>query len=545
MNSKLPQHSVGRKVVQFTIWIALLAVQSLTANTITVTNTADNGPGSLRAALASATNGDTIDATDVSGTILLTSGELLVTNALTILGPSSASLAVNGNGSSRVFHIGSNTVVSLSSLIITNGSRTNLGASGGGIWNDHATLTINNCAIVGNSANSVGGSGGGIVSAGNLQILNSLLSNNAARSGGGIYVAYGTVAITNCVLSSNSASNSGGGINGSATLTIANSTISSNAARFFGGGISWYSGLTILNSTINGNTAGDSGGGVYADPQATVGILNSTFNDNAAAGQGGGVCNLAYWMHIANATFCTNTATQGGGIYSSHLMTIANSTLAGNSAPQGGGIYNKDGSLGIQSTILSTGALGSSITNDSGIVNSSGYNLSSDAGGGVLTHWSDFHNVDPKLGPLQDNGGPTLTMALRADSWAVDHGHQDQISLVFQSSTDQRGQPRTYDDPSIGNFFPPNDGDGTDIGAYEASPCNISRLVIYARELRMIEFNSVLGRNYIVQSRPSPVSGAWADLSGIIAGNGGIARAFDYNVNSPPTRFYRVKQQPQ
>src|SRR5262249_46384430 len=76
---------------------------ALPANIIVVTNTNDSGPGSLRQALADANDGDTIDATGVSGTILLTSGELEITHGVTINGPGAASLAVNGNANSRVF----------------------------------------------------------------------------------------------------------------------------------------------------------------------------------------------------------------------------------------------------------------------------------------------------------------------------------------------------------------------------------------------------------------------------------------------------------
>src|SRR5262249_12195548 len=76
---------------------------ALPANTILVTNTNDNGTGSLRDALASANDGDTIDATGVSGTILLTSGELQINHNVTINGPGAGNLAVNGNGTSRVF----------------------------------------------------------------------------------------------------------------------------------------------------------------------------------------------------------------------------------------------------------------------------------------------------------------------------------------------------------------------------------------------------------------------------------------------------------
>src|SRR5262245_456054 len=79
------------------------AGRALPADIILVTNTNDSGPGSLRDALAAANDGDTIDATGVSGTILLTSGELQIIHGVTINGPGAGTLAVNGNGSSRVF----------------------------------------------------------------------------------------------------------------------------------------------------------------------------------------------------------------------------------------------------------------------------------------------------------------------------------------------------------------------------------------------------------------------------------------------------------
>src|SRR6266576_2810114 len=121
---------------------ALIAVLSLlpagraTAQaTITVSSTADSGAGTLRAALASAANGDTIDASGVTGTILLTSGELLVPNSVTILGPGPANLAVNGNAAGRVFNI-SGTIVTVASLTLTNGKAVGgfPANSGGGIY---------------------------------------------------------------------------------------------------------------------------------------------------------------------------------------------------------------------------------------------------------------------------------------------------------------------------------------------------------------------------------------------------------------------------
>ena len=94
------------------------------AATIPVTNTADNGPGSLRAAIAGAANGDTIDATGVSGAITLTSGELLITNNLSIIGPGRTNLAIDGNfpnTTNRVFHVMNLLTVGISGLSITNG----------------------------------------------------------------------------------------------------------------------------------------------------------------------------------------------------------------------------------------------------------------------------------------------------------------------------------------------------------------------------------------------------------------------------------------
>jgi len=108
-------------------------------NIIVVTNTNDSGPGSLRDALAAANDSDTIDATGVSGTILLISGELQITHNVTINGPGAGNLAVNGNATFRVFeNFASN--VTISGLTMTNGSAPGT-VEGGGILN-HGGLTV-------------------------------------------------------------------------------------------------------------------------------------------------------------------------------------------------------------------------------------------------------------------------------------------------------------------------------------------------------------------------------------------------------------------
>src|SRR5262245_24990291 len=103
------------KICNAILPFVLLAFQTAGAANVNVTSTADTGPGSLRAALASASDGDTINVS-VTGTLLLTSGELLVMKSLTVLGPGATSLAVNGNAASRVFHIGSGMTVTIAGL---------------------------------------------------------------------------------------------------------------------------------------------------------------------------------------------------------------------------------------------------------------------------------------------------------------------------------------------------------------------------------------------------------------------------------------------
>src|SRR5262245_39194593 len=123
-----------------------LIAPSTQAATITVTNTNDSGTGSLRQAIADAVNGDTIEF-GVTGTINLTTGELLVNKNVTLNGPGSDHLVVDGNHASRVFHVAGGVTATIAGLAITNGSASDWG---GGIHNDQSVLTVNNCNIVGN-----------------------------------------------------------------------------------------------------------------------------------------------------------------------------------------------------------------------------------------------------------------------------------------------------------------------------------------------------------------------------------------------------------
>jgi hypothetical protein len=233
-----------RRAATFTTSVILLCAVAIPANadTITVINTNDSGPGSLRQALDDANDGDTINFA-VTDTIGLTSGELFVNKVLTISGPGAENLAVNGNAKSTVFHVAPGETVTISGLTIINGYTT---GSGGGIHNDHAALTFNNCTITGNQGggiyNDAENSGGAL-----LEINNSSVTDN---SGGGIYndALGGGVATLNVTDSNLNNNYSGGAIlsrgwlctfcpHGTATVQITNSSITGNGSTPYGGAI--------------------------------------------------------------------------------------------------------------------------------------------------------------------------------------------------------------------------------------------------------------------------------------------------------------------
>src|SRR5438132_13983907 len=127
---------------------------SARADVITVTNTNDSGPGSLRQALADVNDGDTITFA-VTGTIGLTSGELVVDKNITISGPGPAMLAVSrsSNMPFRIFHVMPDQMVNIEGVTISGGDAD----IGGGILNDQATLTLTTCSVVNNVASGSGG----------------------------------------------------------------------------------------------------------------------------------------------------------------------------------------------------------------------------------------------------------------------------------------------------------------------------------------------------------------------------------------------------
>lgn len=267
------------------------ATVTIARNDTVVINTNDNGEGSLRQAIENANIFAGADSVSFAGTVFtdaasdtirLESGQLAITDDVTIQGTGANNLTVNGNNTSRVFNIsGTETNVAIDALTITNG---NAGAENGG-------------GILVNSGNT-------------LSLTNSNLSNNTAARGGAIS-STGTATVTNSTVDSNQSVIGGGGIFNSGTITVTDSTLSNNVANANGGALASINTATIINSTISGNQANTSGGGV--SNSALLVLTNSTIANNTAdadndsAGDGGGVFKFGGTVTASNTIIASNS----------------------------------------------------------------------------------------------------------------------------------------------------------------------------------------------------------------------------------------------
>ena len=297
---------------------------------------------------------------------------------------------------------------------------------------------------------------------GTLTITGTTLSGNNALYGGGVANNVGTLTLINNTLSGNSAMGWGGGIYNRGTiynmvtLDIKNSTLLGNSA-VYGGGISNDLGtLTLTNDKLSGNIA-EAGGGIY-HYQGTLYITNSTLSGNSASNLGGGIENGDV-LTITNSTLSSNSAgTEGGGILNNGTLTLSNSTVSGNTSlySSGGGINNSASSAILHNSILAGNTSLGPGPDCYGAISGAGYNLiGNTAGCNIIGNpTGNITGMDPLLGPLQDNGGPTPTQALLPGSPAINAGNP-------AGCKDHLGNPLNFDQrgiPRIGLC---------DIGAYE------------------------------------------------------------------------------
>lgn len=235
--------------------------------TFTVTNTADSGAGSLRQAVLNSNGSiggtDTIvfDASFATAqTIVLTSGELAITDTLNVTGPGANLLTVSGNNNSRIFHSNFATVaISGMTLTAGNGAGASLSGTGGAILVSNIAVTLSGVNVTGNT--STGGHGGGVFFDGGTHVIsNSTISANDSGTGegGGFYNQGATLSVTNSTISGNTANSQGGGFynDGVAVTTLRSVTITLNTEPNNGGGGIFNSGtLDLGNTIVAGNTS--------------------------------------------------------------------------------------------------------------------------------------------------------------------------------------------------------------------------------------------------------------------------------------------------
>lgn len=300
--------------------------------------------------------------------------------------------------------------------------------------------------------------GGGILNVANASVAISGLTfaNGKAFTGGAIQfenTAQGS--ITNCTFVGNAAVNDGGAIYGN--VSVANCTFVGNFAK--NGGAFFSRGGTVSNSTFSYNRATDDGGAVYVET-AQLTVINSTFSHNSANRGGAlelfanGSGTTTTFGLVTGSTFVGNSADLGGAIdsragnanYRPGIQAIFDNTFYQNTAATDGGVIINNQGLNFSNNTLSENA----VTNGSGaIIKNTGsfpgtVTLSNNivantiSGVGVLNSFSSGSVVgsnnliedgsggltntitaDPLLGPLQNNGGPTQTMALLPNSPAI------------------------------------------------------------------------------------------------------------------------------
>jgi hypothetical protein len=293
-----------------------------------------------------------------------------------------------------------------------------------------------------------------------------------------------------------------------------------------GGGI-WSGGiLTVNGCTFAGNSTGSGGHGGASDMDGGPG---------GAGGSGGAIGNAGA-AALTNCSFSGNSTGYGGaggwgqrgrtgatgpdgtgaGIYNQNNLDLVNCTISTNRV--GGGVINASSSVHLLNTLLAANIP----ANCSGVITDAGHNLSSDSSC-AFTGAGSMNNVDPKLGPLADNGGPTLTMALLPGSPAIDAG-----SAVGAPATDQRGVPRPQ-------------GHSVDIGAFESlvSPVFTGMTVQSATNCQMRL--SGLTPNPALTLQVSTNLLNWWDVTNFMAGSNGVFQCVDPIPGDGQLRFYRLK----
>ena len=322
-------------------------------------------------------------------------GDLDITDDLTISGARAEITIIDGNHIDRVLEVRDAVTAQVSEVTIRNGESVTPAFFGGGIAN-FGDLTLKDSIVTGNVAVDVGGIYNG---PGALTLTNVMVSDNSATMDIGGISSVGNAVLTRVTVSGNEAAGFVGGIHNGGSLTISDSMVIGNTSSLgLGGGFFndvTSEQLTIVNTTISGNSAGAAGGGI-AYFGGTAEISDSLISGNIAGGDGGGIFNWETGtMTLAGVVITGNQAREGGGggIFNGRggrgAMMVTNSTVSNNtSRSSGGGIHNL-GILALDDVAIEHndgGVTGGGIFNqaivtitDSAVTD----NVSSSAGGGI------------------------------------------------------------------------------------------------------------------------------------------------------------------
>jgi hypothetical protein len=423
---------------------------------------------------------------DCDGAITL--AETLTIASDTILDGSGHQVTISGGNTVRVFYVATNLNFKVVNLTIANGRSD----SGAGIFNNGGTVTATNCHFVANLAQGASGTngspgqnayGGAVYNSGVLSAINCMFHGNSVVGGtggfgsynsplltggaggvgdGGAICSFGALSLTGCTLATNSALGGAGGVGRTGQVGGYGGTGGAgghgNGGALFNGGSAY-----LVNNTVALNTGagGQGGAGGTGGPAGSPDYSGGDGGNGGAGGSGySAIYDINSQCYLTNCTVALNWATNGiggfggqGGCNCQFPGEPRHTGRGGSGGPNGtavgGGIRTTAGLL--VNTLLSANAP----SNCSGTITDAGHNLSSDTSCG-FTSLDSMNNTDPKLGPLADNGGPTLTMALLPGSPAIDAG--DNASAP---PTDQRGAPRPA-------------GLACDIGAYEYDPLSLA-----------------------------------------------------------------------
>lgn len=405
-------------------------------------------------------------------TITLSQGEIPIPQfSLTVVGPASATVSIDGGANSRIFnHSGSGSLY-VNYLTVENGRYA--GIKGGGCIRSAANVTLSHSTIT-NCLVTIAGptgfiyGGGAIYALGEVELISSALTNNTASAisvggrvgGGGIYAS--KVELIGSTVSGNSAK----AVVGTGSYAAGGAI---HATQFY----AKYSTLSSNSSLVGNSVANsDARGGAVWTRQSLV-IRNSTISNNSAyiggalAFAGVGSLTAMEFSDIQNSTISDNDAKTAGGLFlepgHDQIIDIENSTIAFNKAtgvgPSGVGgisVFYK-GELSLYSTIVSNNTEGSANV-PSDLYNSMSLPATLGGDSSLIGHANvsltgiTVSSADPQLGPLQANGGPTFTRALMPGSPAIGLGNNGANAIHDQRGV---GHPR-----STGALT-------TDIGAFE------------------------------------------------------------------------------